>query len=121
MSSVRFLGVLVLGLCLLMTVDSLALAPGGWGPAFHRLWGAVVVVMGLSFAAFGRRSQGRHVEYWVEDGEAEVPLSLVSEFFGVVFAVSGTAYGLTGEVWLFSTCILMGGLVFEFGSESLSD
>ena len=93
MTFVRFLGVLALVLSLLIGVGSLALAPDGWGPAFHRLWGAIIVLLGIGFVAFGR-TQERLVEQMEVRGQAEGPVSSEFECFGVAFAVSGTAYGL---------------------------
>ena len=116
MTFVGFLGVLVLVLSLLISVGSLAFAPDGWGPEFHRLWGAIIVALGIGFVAFEKLVKQMGVR-----GQAEAPVSSEFECFGVAFAVSGTAYGLTGEVWVFITCILISGIVLEFGPQSRSD
>ena len=120
MRSVEFLAVLALVLSLLVSLGSLALGPDGWGPAFHRLWGASTVVVGIGFVVFGR-SQDRLVEQMGVRGQAETPVSSQFECFGVGFAVSGAAYGLTGEVSVFITCILISGIVFEFVPRPRSD
>ena len=120
MTFVRFLGVLALVLSLLISGGSLVFAPDGWGPAFHRLWGAIIVALGIGFVAFGR-TQDKLVEQTGVGGQSEAPVSSEFECFGVGFAVSGTAYGLTGEVWVFITCILISSIVLEFGPQSRSD
>ena len=113
MGAVRFLGVLALVLSLLTSFGSLAFASDGWGPAFHRLWGAIIVALGFGLVVSGR-SQDKLLEQMGVRGQAEAPGFSEFEFFGVGLAVSVSAYGLTGEVWVFITCILITGIVFEF-------
>ena len=120
MTFVRFLGVLALVLSLLISVGSLAFAPDGWGPGLHRLWGAIIVALGFGFVAFGR-SQDKLLEQMGVRGQADTPVFSEFECFGVGLAVSGMAYGLTGEFWLFITCIFITSIVFEFGPQSRSD
>ena len=119
MRLVRLVGALALVLSLLSCVDSLVFAPDGWGPEFHRLWGGITVALGFAFVVFGR---GRDTlsEREGSDGR-EAPVFAEFEFFGVAFAVSGAAYGSTGEVWVFVTCVLMSSVVFEFGFRERSD